>query len=219
MDLLKNLLEAHGGKLAQQVAGQAGIDPNQASSAIAELLPSLAQGMQSNIAKPGGLESLLGAIQSGNHQRYIDNPSELGAESAVQDGNGILGHLLGSKDVSRQVAARAAERTGIDPEKFKSLLPIVASAMMGSVSKKVGGAGIGGGLSNVTAALEGIGGQGAIGAILGQFLGADDAQRQPAPQVEMPQPQIGTPEVKLPRPETPQKKGGGLFGLARKLFK
>lgn len=197
MDLLKTLLEARGGGLVQQVASQVGLDSNQASSAVAELLPSLARGMQANIGKPGGLESLLGAVQTGNHQRYVDNPAELG--NAVEDGNGILGHLLGSKDVSRKVAAEAAQKTGIDPEKLKSMLPLIASMMMGSVGKKIGevGGGVGSqpSMAGAAAALEGLGGKDVIGNVLGQFLGGD----------------------------TPLKSGksggGGLLNLARKFFK
>jgi hypothetical protein len=47
------------------------------------------------------------------------------------DGNGILGHILGSKDVSRQVAAQASARTGIGADVLKKMLPLVATLAMG----------------------------------------------------------------------------------------
>lgn len=196
MDLLKTLLEAQGGGLVQQVADRCGLDRDQANSAVAELLPSLAQGMKANIAKPGGLDALLKAVQSGNHQRYVDNPAELANEQAISDGNGILGHLLGSKDVSRQVAASASARTGIDNEKLKSMLPMIASMMMGSVSKQVSGgvAGATQGLPSAAAALQSLGGNDAIGSLLGQFLGGDSAAAQNSP-------------------------AGGLLSIARKFFR
>ena len=53
----------------------------------------------------------------------------------VQDGNNILGHILGSKDVSRNVAAQAAESTGIDSSLIKKALPLIASLAMGALSK------------------------------------------------------------------------------------
>ena len=195
MDILKTLLEAQGGGLVQQVASQVGLDSNQASSAVSELLPSLARGMQANIGKPGGLESLLGAVQAGNHQRYVDNPAELG--NAVEDGNGILGHLLGSKDVSRKVAAEAAQKTGIDPEKLKSMLPLIASMMMGSVGKKIGEAGGGSqpSMAGAAAALQNIGGKDVIGSVLGQFLGGDSPM------------------------QSGKSGAGGLLNLARRFFK
>jgi len=46
----------------------------------------------------------------------------------VQDGNGILGHIFGSKDVSREVAARASAQSGVGADVLKKLLPIGASS-------------------------------------------------------------------------------------------
>lgn len=53
----------------------------------------------------------------------------------LTDGNNILGHLLGSKDASRNVAAQAAETTGIDVSLIKKALPMIAGLTMGAVSK------------------------------------------------------------------------------------
>ncbi|MCC6368215.1 MAG: DUF937 domain-containing protein [Bryobacterales bacterium] len=135
MNLLETLLQAQGGGAVRQLAGQFGLDENQATSAISALLPALAGGLQKNVAQEGGLESLLGALTQGNHQRFLDDPSTLANESTVAEGNGILGHLLGSKDVSRQVAASAAEQTGIGPGILKQMLPVVATMVMGALSR------------------------------------------------------------------------------------
>jgi hypothetical protein len=90
-----------------------------------------------------------------------DNPTSLADQSAVTDGNGILGHLLGSKDASREVASRAAQ-TGLSADVLKRMLPLAATLMMGALSKQSGHA------SSTTAAL---GGSGAgIGAMLTPFL-------------------------------------------------
>jgi hypothetical protein len=58
--------------------------------------------------------------------------------ATTSDGNAILGHVFGSKDVSRQVASRASERTGIDPSILKKMLPLVAAMVMGGLSRKSG---------------------------------------------------------------------------------
>ena len=88
---------------------------------------------------PGGLEGLMTALAGGTHQRYIDDPSTLTDAATVQDGNGILGHILGSKDVSRQVAAQASAQTGIDANVLKRMLPLVATLAMGALSKQTAG--------------------------------------------------------------------------------
>lgn len=108
-------------------------------AALQQLLPAIAGGMQRNVSQEGGLEGLLGALMNGNHQRYVDEPEALDPEEVRQDGNGILGHLFGSKDVSRQVASHAAERTGIGSDILKQMLPVVAAMAMGALSKQAGG--------------------------------------------------------------------------------
>ena len=134
MNLLESVLNANGGAAVSQLAGQFGLQQDQAASAIGSLLPALAGGVQRNISQ-GGLGGLLGALMNGGHQRYLEDPSTLSSPEARDDGNGILGHILGSKDVSRQVAAQASQRTGISESILKQMLPAVASLAMGALSR------------------------------------------------------------------------------------
>lgn len=66
----------------------------------------------------------------------MTHPSTLSSQDVREDGNGILEHILGSKDVSRQVAANASARTGISDSIFKQMLPTVAALAMGALSKR-----------------------------------------------------------------------------------
>ena len=79
------------------------------------LLPTVAAGFQRSASAGAGtgLEGLLGA----------------------QDGNSILGQIFGSKDVSREVAARASAQTGIGPDILKAMLPMLATMVMGALAK------------------------------------------------------------------------------------
>lgn len=136
MNLLQTILEAQGGGAVRKLASGFGVGENQAQSAIQALLPALAGGIQRNVSQPGGLQSLLGALESGNHQRYLETPSKLAEQDTTLDGNAILGHLLGSKDVSRAAAGRASKQTGLDTSLLKKMLPIVATMAMGALSKQ-----------------------------------------------------------------------------------
>lgn len=136
MNPLQMILGAAGGGVLNQVAGQFGLDPNQAQSAIGALLPALMGGVQNNVQQQGGLESLLGALGGGNHSQYLDDPSALASPDTTTDGNSILGHLLGSKDASRALAAQASQQTGLDSSLLKQMLPVVASLAMGALSKQ-----------------------------------------------------------------------------------
>jgi len=105
---------------------------------MAQLVPALAAGVQKNTQAADGLAGLTRALQSGNHERYLDEPESLADSGATADGIGILGHVLGSKDVSRQVAAAATSETGIDVGIIKQMLPLVATLVMGGLSKQTG---------------------------------------------------------------------------------
>jgi hypothetical protein len=165
MDLLSMVLNAGGGSAVQQLAQNFGLDANQTSSAISNLLPALGQGLARNASKPGGLESLLGALSSGGHERYVENMETLGSEDTIRDGNGILGHVLGSKDVSRQVASNAAAQTGIGADVLKKMLPVVAAMAMGALSKQRSGPNL--------QALGGAPAQSGLMGMLSQFLDAN----------------------------------------------
>ncbi len=173
MDLLKTILEAQNGGSVKQLANQFNLDESQASSAIGKLLPALAAGMKRNMGNQQGLDGLLGALASGKHRRYIEEPEALTRPETIQDGNGILGHILGSKDVSRQVASRASEQTGIDANILKKMLPMVAAMTMGSMSKQSADAGIlGGAAGQPAAAPQAAASSGAAG-MLSKMLDSD----------------------------------------------
>lgn len=152
MNLMEVLMNAQGGGAVRQLANQFGLDEGQAASALQHLLPALTGGVQRNLSQEGGLDSLLGALSGGNHQRYLDDPELLGQQGTVADGNGILGHLLGSKDVSRQVANQASEQTGIGAAVLKQMLPVVATMVMGALSKQLTSQGLSGAQANAAPA-------------------------------------------------------------------
>jgi len=140
---LAETLASEGGRSAiEQVAKKFGLSDAMASQAVGMLLPSLSDGISRNAASADGLGSLLGALTSGNHDRYLDNPQALTEANAVADGNGILGHVLGNKDASRAVAATVSSVLGIENETIKKMLPMVAAMAMGSLAKQTKKAGL-----------------------------------------------------------------------------
>jgi hypothetical protein len=174
MGLIDSILGANNGAAVSQIAGKLGIPESVATKAASALTPALSRGLQRNAEKPGGLESLLGALESGQHEKYVDQPEVIGDEPSIADGNAILGHILGSKDVSRNVAGDAASKTGVDADTLKKMLPMLATVAMGALAKQTkGGSGtsglVGGSGSNPLSGLQTAGGLGA----LTQFLDSD----------------------------------------------
>ncbi len=152
MNILESILAAQNGGAVSQMGQQLGLGNDQTMSVLSALVPALAGGFQRNMQSSGGLDALMGALSGGQHGQYLDNPSSLAG--ALGDGNGILGHILGNKDVSRQVATRAAAQTGLDPSILKAALPLVAALMMGAMAKK--------GAGSMASAAPGAGGGGGL---------------------------------------------------------
>jgi hypothetical protein len=135
MGLLEQLLGANNQTAVDQIGRQLGLDSSQTSSALEALLPTVAAGFQRSASSGTGLDALLGALSGAGASRYVEDPSQLGQASAVSDGNDILGQIFGSKDVSREVAARASAQTGIGSDVLKAMLPMVATLVMGAMAR------------------------------------------------------------------------------------
>ncbi len=135
MGLLSDVISAGKGIVVKELAKLVGLSDDKAISVLSLLVPALSNGLDRNTADQSGLESLLSVIRSGNHREYVDNPETLGNTETVADGNAILSHIFGSKDVSRQVAGFVSNRTGIDAETIKKMLPAVAAATLGTIEK------------------------------------------------------------------------------------
>ena len=122
-------------------ANQFGVNDTQAKDAISSLAKSLSRGLGAQTQSEKGMGGLFDALNTGKHSRYIDNPSLFGEESTRNDGNDILGHIFGNKDVSRHVTKRASKETGLSDSLLKKMLPIVATMVMGALGKKMMGGG------------------------------------------------------------------------------
>lgn len=175
MNLLDMIMSAQGGASAHQAGAQLGLNQSQSQSAIAALLPAISSALKQNTSKPEGLAGLLGALQNGNHSQYLDDAQAVASPAAVTDGNAILGHLFGSKDVSRAVAGHAAKQTGLDSGILKKMLPMVATMAMGSLSKQSSSGSVGQGLAGLAVnKLMGGGVKGGIASmVVGSLLGGN----------------------------------------------
>jgi hypothetical protein len=171
MSLLDSILGAQGGAAVQQLGAQLGLGQNETTSALSALVPALAAGIQQNAQSEGGLSSLVSALTNGSHQQYVNNPTTLADPSTVDDGNAILGHVFGSKDVSRQVAAQASSTTGIGQDVLKKMLPMAAALVMGALANHASTAATNAGVSG-SALGNALGGSlgGSLASVIGPSL-------------------------------------------------
>jgi len=142
MNLLDMLMQSQKGGPLDSLTSMSGLQPNQMQQLLGQVLPVLAGGLKNGATTQNGLESIVRALGTGNHDRYYDQPDILSQQDTRLDGNGILGHLLGNKDASRQLASHASKNTGIDSALIKKMLPIIASVVMGAMNKRASSDGL-----------------------------------------------------------------------------
>jgi len=132
------LTQAQNGQVIDNLAQQFGLSPDQVEDAVQTVLPVLTRSVQTNIQSKQGLESLLRALSSGHHARYYEDPSTIGDPAAAQDGEAILGHMLGSERQKRALATQASYATGIGGALLEQILPYIANILMGMIFKNGG---------------------------------------------------------------------------------
>ena len=131
---ITEMLDSMGG--IQSMARELGVSEAQARSGAESLMPAILGGFKKQ-AQPAGLDGLLNMVQGLGGGGMLDNvlapqPTDVG------QGNGVLGQIFGSQDVSRAVAQNAATSTGLDPGLLKKMLPMVAMLVGGFMAKQGG---------------------------------------------------------------------------------
>ncbi len=170
MDLIELLSRAQGGTM-RSAGAQFGLDEEQTRMAFEALAPVVASGIRRNAESGDGMVALVEALNRGSHDRYLDDDEAVQFDNVRDEGNAILGHVFGSPDVSRGVAAQAAQETGIGGDILKKMLPVIAGMVMAGLAKSMFG-----GRGSPSAS-----GQETQGDILGDILGGGQGQQGPQP--------------------------------------
>ncbi len=144
---MSGILDLLNGPIGQQiisgVAGQTNQSADKTSGLLSMALPVLMGAMKKNASTPEGAQGLLGALNK--HQGgVLDNLGgffEGGVdESSQKEGDGILGHLLGSKRPAVENAL--SQQSGMDLGSVANILKVAAPLLMGAVGKQTQQAGI-----------------------------------------------------------------------------
>ena len=152
MQMQDALRQAQGGGGVADLATAFEIAPAAAEAAMRAVASELAWHLEKNTISRTGLANLVEALGHGHHGKYLEGGDIYRNEAACADGKAILGHILGSKDRSRAVAARAARTAGLGDELVRSMLPGIAAVTMGGLATRANG-----GLREVLGALPPLG--------------------------------------------------------------
>ena len=153
MNLLESLLSGNNASSLRGAGSSLGLGDQQTKALVENLVPVLARGVQRSSADGDGLAALSRVLEGGQHERLLGDATEL-AGAGRDEGNRILGQVLGDKQVSRNLANHAAQQTGVDYDTVKKFLPVIAAAIMGSLSQqnRAAGGGLTQGIPRASAA-------------------------------------------------------------------
>lgn len=139
LPLFDMMLRAQNGAGMEAIAKQFNLAQEQATQAMAALMPAFSSGFKRSSANPYDLTQLMGSMFSGSYAKYFEDMSKAFTPQGVADGNAVLEKLFGSKDVSRAIAQQAEQFTGIGQEVFKKMMPVMADTLMGGLFKQMSG--------------------------------------------------------------------------------
>ncbi|TBA62668.1 DUF937 domain-containing protein [Rhizobium ruizarguesonis] len=139
LPLFDMMMQAQNGAAMEAIARQFNLAQEQATKAMAALMPAFSAGLKRSTSNPYDFVGLMQAVSSGNYARYFEDMSRAFTPEGISDGNNILAQLFGSKEVSRAVAAQAAQMTGIGQDIYKQMLPVLADTLMGGLFKQTTG--------------------------------------------------------------------------------
>ena len=160
LDLLNSDL---GKTIISGVAGQSGQSTDKTSSVLTMALPVLMGAMKRNTATPEGAEGLMGALSGKHNGSILDNLGGLfdgGVDQSVMDdGAGILGHVLGGSQTN--VTNALSQKSGMDSGAVMEILKVAAPLVMGYLGKQ--------------SKQQSVSDSNGIGDLLGGLLGGGDA--------------------------------------------
>lgn len=113
-----------------------GANPKQTQAAVESVLSALTTKMMAAASSRGGLADLVEIIGAPGRDAYLQPGATLNAPQVEADGIGILSQLVGSRDQSRALAARAARASGLSDRTVKAMLPSIAAMAMGAISQR-----------------------------------------------------------------------------------
>jgi len=139
--LLDQLSSHLSGDALESMSRSLGADRNQTQSAMAAALPVLLGALARNAAKPDGAEALHQALGRDHDGSILDNLTGAISSPNLEDGQGILKHVLGAR--RDRVETSLSRASGLGGEQITKLLATLAPLILGSLGKASRSSGLG----------------------------------------------------------------------------
>jgi hypothetical protein len=140
MNLIETLLSSGNGGITQQLGSQFGLDASKLGPVLGAVAPVLAHGLKEKLSSDASGGGVLDMITNGSLTKYVDNPSALSSPEASQQDQSILGSLFGGGGSAlTNIVSAVAGKTGVSSQLIQTMLPVLASLIMGFLSKQTAG--------------------------------------------------------------------------------
>ncbi len=135
LDLLNSDM---GRQIVSGVSQQTGTSTDKTSDVLSMALPVLMGAMRKNASTSEGAQGLMGALSGKHDGSILDNLGGLFQggvdQSVMDDGAGILGHVLGAKQP--RVESALSQQSGLDAGTVSQIIKIAAPILMGYLGKQ-----------------------------------------------------------------------------------
>lgn len=135
MDLLNSDM---GKQIISGVSSQTNQPAGKTSQVLTMALPVLMGAMKRNAASPQGAQGLMGALEGKHDGSILDNLGGLFSggvdDNVMNDGAGILGHVLGGSQ--NNVTNAISSKSGVDSGTVAQILKIAAPILLGYLGKQ-----------------------------------------------------------------------------------
>jgi hypothetical protein len=133
-ELLETLTRQLGRQGLEQISKSLGADTSSTRNAVSAVLPTLLGALARNASRPEGARDLSNALSRDHDGSILDNLGDFLGQAQSGPGDGILGHVLGSR--RPRVENALSRSTGLDAGSVGKLLVMLAPIVMGALGKK-----------------------------------------------------------------------------------
>ena len=116
----------------QQISRHIGADPTATRNAIEAALPMIVGGIAARAQQPSGAENIQSLLAS--HAGLLDNLGSLLGAGPPADGGAVVGSVLGPHQDTVQAGVQQA--SGLDSERTRKLLLMLAPIVLGALAKR-----------------------------------------------------------------------------------
>ena len=132
MSVIDLVQQSLGPNEIQQISQQLGVDNATAQRAVESALPTMVAGMAGQSQNPAGASSIQSLM--GSHAGVLGSLGSILGAGGAADGPSILGQIFGQHQDT--VHQEVQQKSGLDPEKAKRLLMILAPIVLGALAHK-----------------------------------------------------------------------------------